>query len=237
MKVYYDLHLHSCLSPCGDEDMTPYNLVNMAKICGLDVIALTDHNSCLNCESAIEVGKQIGIEVITGMELCTSEEIHVVCLFESLEKGLAFSEYVKQHSPKIMNREKIFGTQLIMNHEDEILGKEEQLLTIASEISIEEVPDLMREFGGVSYPAHIDRASYSVISSLGDFPKYLDFLAYEVADATCAVDLECRYENLKGKKMISSSDAHYLENMRGKTEFFELENSKTETIINYLRGN
>lgn len=235
MKVYYDLHLHSCLSPCGDDDMTPYNLVNMAKICGLDVIALTDHNSCLNCATAMKIGNQIGIEVIAGMELCTSEEIHVVCLFESLDKALEFSEYVKQNSPKIMNREKIFGNQFIMNEQDEVLAKQEQLLTIASEISIEQVPNLMKEFGAVAYPAHIDRASYSIISSLGDFPSYLDFNAYEVADISKNEELRNKYSSIKSKKMISSSDAHYLENMRDKQLYFELKNSKTKTIIDFLR--
>ena len=92
MKLYYDLHLHSCLSPCGDNDMTPYNLVNLAKIFGYDIIALTDHNSCLNCESAMKVGEKIGITVVPGMELCTSEEIHNVCLFPSLEKAMDFSD-------------------------------------------------------------------------------------------------------------------------------------------------
>ncbi|HAS37802.1 MAG TPA: phosphoesterase, partial [Ruminococcaceae bacterium] len=84
MKLYYDFHLHSCLSPCGDNDMTPYNLVNMAKILGLDAIALTDHNTAQNCRAAMEVGKSIGVTVIPGMELCTSEEVHVVCLFDGL---------------------------------------------------------------------------------------------------------------------------------------------------------
>ena len=92
MKLKYDFHLHSCLSPCGDNDMTPYNLVNMAKLMGYDIIALTDHNSCLNCPAAIKAGQEAGITVVPGMELCTSEEIHTVCLFPTLEKALEFLE-------------------------------------------------------------------------------------------------------------------------------------------------
>ena len=88
MKLYYDLHLHSCLSPCGDNDMSPYNLANMAKLLGYDIIALTDHNSCENCESVIKLGKEIGLTVVPGMELCTAEEIHNVCLFPTLEKAM-----------------------------------------------------------------------------------------------------------------------------------------------------
>ena len=81
MKFFYDFHLHSCLSPCGDDDMTPYNLVNMAKLLGYDIIALTDHNSCRYAASAVRAGEQAGLVVIPGMELCTQEEAHVVCLF------------------------------------------------------------------------------------------------------------------------------------------------------------
>ena len=104
MELNYDFHLHSCLSPCGDNDMTPYNLVNMAKIMGLDAIALTDHNTCLNCEAAMKVGKEAGVLVIPGMELCTDEEVHVVCLFPQLENALAFSEYVRERIPPVENR-------------------------------------------------------------------------------------------------------------------------------------
>ena len=99
MKLYYDLHLHSCLSPCGDNDMTPYNLVHMAALQGMQMIALTDHNSCLNCPAAMEVGMQTGLLVIPGMELCTAEEAHVVCLFPALEPAMFFSEFIKTHIP------------------------------------------------------------------------------------------------------------------------------------------
>ena len=141
MKLYYDLHLHSCLSPCGDNDMSPYNLTNMAKLLGYDIIALTDHNSCENCESAIKIGKEIGLTVVPGMELCTSEEIHNVCLFPTVEKAMEFSRFIKATMPPVKNREEIFGQQLIMDTEDGILGKEEILLTVASSVSIDELPD------------------------------------------------------------------------------------------------
>ena len=81
MKLYYDFHIHSGLSPCGDNEMTPNNIVNIAKLYDLDVIALTDHNSTLNCKAVMDLGKEIGLTVIPGMELCTSEEVHLVCLF------------------------------------------------------------------------------------------------------------------------------------------------------------
>ena len=93
MKFYYDLHIHSCLSPCADMDMTPNNIVNMAKLLGLDVIALTDHNTSLNCEAITKVAEKKGLCVLPGMELTTSEEIHAVCLFDTLDKALLHNVY------------------------------------------------------------------------------------------------------------------------------------------------
>ncbi len=236
MKLYYDLHIHSCLSPCGDNDMTPYNLVNMAKIFGYDIIALTDHNTCDNCESAIKVGQQIGLTVVPGMELCTSEEIHCVCLFPTLQKAEAFSAFVKTTMLPIKNKEHIFGQQLIMDTEDGILGKEEILLTTASSISIDSLPALMEEYGGVFYPAHIDRSSYSLLSSLGDFPPYLEINCFELTpQADEKVYLE-KYEEARDKIIIRSSDAHYLENMREPEFSLDLPENSAAALIEYLKG-
>ena len=236
MKLYYDLHLHSCLSPCGDNDMTPYNLVNLAKLFGYDIIALTDHNSCKNCESAMKVGEEIGITVVPGMELCTSEEIHNICLFPTLEKAMAFSNYIYGTLPMIKNREKIFGEQLIMDHRDGILGKEEILLTTASSISIDELSELVDKYDGVCYPAHIDRNSYSIISSLGDFSPDVKARCFELTPNARAEDYLEKYPATKGKLIIRSSDAHYLENMREPEFVLDLPENSASALIDYLKG-
>ena len=236
MKLYYDLHLHSCLSPCGDNDMTSYNLVNLAKIFGYDIIALTDHNSCLNCESAMKVGEKTGITVVPGMELCTSEEIHNVCLFPSLEKAMAFSDYIRGTLPPIANREKIFGEQLIMDEGDGILGKEELLLTTASGVSISELNELVDKYDGVCYPAHIDRNSYSIISALGDFPPEVESRCFELTPNAKAEEYFEKYPATKGKLIIRSSDAHYLENMREPEFMIDLPENSAQALIDYLKG-
>ena len=236
MKLYYDLHLHSCLSPCGDNDMTPYNLVNLAKLFGYDIIALTDHNSCKNCESAVKVGEKIGITVVPGMEICTSEEIHNICLFPSVEKAVAFSDYIYGTLPMIKNREKIFGEQLIMDETDTILGKEEILLTTASSVSVDELSDLVDKYDGVCYPAHIDRNSYSIISSLGDFSPEMKVRCFELTPNAKAEDYLEKYPATKGKLIIRSSDAHYLENMREPEFMLDLPENTAEALIDYLKG-
>lgn len=235
MRVYYDLHIHSCLSPCGDDDMTPWNTVNMAKISGLDMIAITDHNSCGNCRSAMKVGESVGITVVPGMELCTAEEIHCVCLFDDIDKAEQFSLYVKDTMPAVKNREEIFGRQLFMDEGDGIYGSEEILLTVASSIGIDSLPGLVKDYGGVCFPAHIDRESYSILSSLGDFPPELRMNAFELtprADEKVYFD---GYDILKEKKLIRNSDAHYLENMREREFYLELEENSAGALIEYLK--
>lgn len=235
MFFRYDFHNHSCLSPCGDNDMTPYNFVNMAKLAGLDIVALTDHNTCLNCPAAIKAGEKAGITVIPGMELCTSEEIHVVCLLPDLKSALDFSAYIRSTMPDVKNREKIFGEQLIMNEEDGVIGKEELLLTTASSVGIYQVPHLMEDYGGVAFPAHINRSSYSVISNLGGITEDMGFNCAELTPDADVEQYKKNYPALNGMKLLFNSDAHYLENINFNPKHIEMnENSVTEAI-NYLR--
>ena len=234
MELNYDFHLHSCLSPCGDNDMTPYNLVNMAKIMGLDVIALTDHNTCLNCPAAIKAGEEAGILVIPGMELCTDEEVHVVCLFPELQNALDFSAYVRERIPPVENREKIFGEQLIMDDRDNVIGKESLLLTTAAAVSLDMVPEIIKSFGGVAFPAHIDRSSYSVISNLGMIDKTMGFSIVEMTKDADRESYFSRFPDLREMSVFSSSDAHYLENIGsagGKINVVEQEIDKILSIL------
>ncbi len=236
MKLYYDFHTHSCLSPCGDNDMTPYNLVNMAKLLGLDIIALTDHNTCENCASAINVGESIGITVIPGMELCTSEEVHVVCLFDDVENAMKFSDYVLSTMPPVKNRPEIFGEQLIMNEEDNIIGKQEKLLTLASSISISDVCKTVESYGGVCYPAHIDRNSYSVLSNLGMITEDMGFSAVEMTAEADRDSLLKMHTILDGVQIFVDSDAHYLENIKDAENIIELPENSAKAVINYIKN-
>ena len=209
MRLTYDLHIHSCLSPCGDSDMTPNNIVNMALLAGFDIIALTDHNSSGNCPALLQVAEGTGLTVVPGMELCTAEEAHVVCLFPSLEAAMSFSAAVALTLPPVNNRPDIFGEQLLMDADDEIVGRQDILLTTASSISVEEVLPLARSFGGTAFPAHIDRDSYSVTAALGDIPP-VGFQAVEITARGDVPALVARYPEAVGKPLLLNSDAHYL---------------------------
>lgn len=236
MFFRYDFHNHSCLSPCGDNDMTPCNIVGMAKILNLDIIALTDHNSCLNCPAAVKLGENSGVTVIPGMELCTAEEIHVVCLLPNTQKALDFSAYVRERIPPVKNREEIFGEQLILSEDDEIIGKEDLLLTTASSIGIYEVPSLIKSFGGAAFPAHINRSSYSVISSLSEITADMGFSCAELTRDANLKEYTERFPDLSGMKIFYNSDAHYLENMNLDPKHIELEEPTAEAVIEYINS-
>ena len=234
MKLFYDLHIHSCLSPCGDMDMTPNNLVNMAKLLGLDVIALTDHNTSRNCAAAMAVGREIGLTVIPGMELTTAEDIHAVCLFPTLEKAMAWDEYVDSHRIKIRNRPDIYGRQVMMNENDEEVGELEHLLLPATEIPIISAYKTVKTFGGVCFPAHIDRDSLSVLSVLGEIDPACGFKTAELADKTKLEQLGKLHPILDTMHIITDSDAHYLENMRDAENFLEAEDNTPEAVLKAL---
>ena len=229
-RYFYDLHIHSCLSPCGDDDSTPYNIAGMAKISGLDIVALTDHNTAKNCPAFFKACEGYGIVAVAGMELTTSEDIHAVCLFERLEDAMSFDEYVDKHRMKIKNREDIFGRQLILGEDDRLIGTEEYLLSNATDISIEDAKQIVASFGGICYPAHIDRDANGIIAVLGTFPSPSEFSIYELRDKENKDKYEELY-SLADKMAIFSSDAHYLTDISDAENFFLLEESDSAELV------
>lgn len=214
MTDYYcDLHVHSCLSPCGDDDMTPANIAGMASLNGLNIVALTDHNSSRNCPAFFEAAKRNGIIPVAGMELTTAEDIHVVCLFRTLDDALSFNDFVDGRRVKIKNKPEIFGNQRIMDAEDGIIGEEENLLINAADISLDEAFREVISRGGVAYPAHIDRQANGIVETLGTFPNEPAFTAYELNDAGSEEEYRRRFPILDGLRRAVSSDAHYLWNI------------------------
>ncbi len=208
----------------------------MAKILGLDIIALTDHNSAQNCRAAMTVGESVGLTVVPGMELCTSEEVHIVCLFGDVKNAEAFSDYVLSTVPPVKNRPEIFGDQLIMNDGDDIVGTQELLLTTASGISIENAVETVGQYGGVCYPAHIDRSSYSVISNLGMITDEMNFAAVEMTENADQNEYRAKYPIIKDMPVFVSSDAHYLENMREAKHTIDVDENSAKAVVEYIKS-
>ena len=209
-KYYYDLHIHSCLSPCADDDMTPNNIAGMATLKGLNIMALTDHNSCKNCPAFFEACKAYGIVPIAGMELSTAEDIHLVCLFEELEAAMRFDNVISKHIMPIKNRPDIFGNQIITNGDDEQIGEEDTLLISSTDLPIEEAIALAREHGAHVHPAHIDRESNGIIAILGDIPSEYGFNCYELNDKENKGKIFENFDYVNSENILICSDAHHL---------------------------
>ncbi len=233
MKLSFDLHMHSCLSPCGGDDNTPANLAGMCALAGLQVVALTDHNTSGNCAAFCSAAKAYGLLSLPGMELTTREEAHVVCLFPDIDKALAFSQYVRSKLPPIPNDPFRFGTQVFMDAQDRPLGEESAFLAGAADIGIYDVSSLAASFSGLAYPAHIDRPAFSLLGSLGLWDPAMGFPLAEVTPH-CPPDLFDR-PDLKGVPSITACDAHYLDQIPDAHQFMEVAEPTPEAVLDWLR--
>ena len=235
LKIAYDFHIHSCLSPCGDNDMTPANIAGMAFINGLGAIALTDHNSTKNCAALKAAAKQYGIITLFGMELTTAEEVHTLCLFADEQAANEWGEYVDRHLIKIKNNPDIFGKQLMMDDTDNIIGYEENLLINATDISFDDVFTPVEKLGGIALPAHIDKKANSLLANLGFVPPDSVFKTAELKDMTKAEEIISAHPYFKNCKLISNSDAHYLPDINMDANFLEIEELTAHSVINALK--
>lgn len=213
-RIFYDFHIHSCLSPCADDDNTPNNLAGTGILAGLGLMAITDHNSCANCPAFFKAAQKYGIIPIAGMELETSEEIHVVCLFRTLEGALEFDREVAEKRLKIRNKQHIYGSQLIVDENDNHIGTDPLLLVCATSISLNEVPAMAEAHGGICFPAHIDRRSNGILAILGGFPPEVPFKCAEMRDMDKADELKRLHPSLLNMSLLSGSDAHNLTDIR-----------------------
>lgn len=232
-NLTFDLHLHSCLSPCGSEDNTPANLAGMCALAGIEAAALTDHNTVGNCAAFCEAAKRYGILALPGMELTTAEEVHVVCVFGNLDAAQAFEAEVFRRLPPLENDPRVFGPQVKMDSEDTVLGEERRMLATATGIGIYEVPGLVASLGGACWPAHIDRPSFSLISNLGLWDPDLGFSFAEVS-RSCPPDFLDR-PDLKGLPVITASDAHYLDQVIDACQKVSLPEKNFSSLLAWLK--
>lgn len=235
MKAWYDLHIHSALSPCADRDMTPGNIVGMAKIKELDVIAVADHNAAGNLEAVSKVCKEYGIILIPAMELETREEFHNLCLFPTIEAAKEMEREVAKKLPPIRNDESVFGPQELFDEDDNVIGKTENLLSMACDIRIEDALLMVKELGGVLIPAHIDRPSYSIISNLGFIPRDFGINTAEVYNLEKLPEIKMIHRYLEDYKIISDSDAHNLGLINERVNYLEVEELSVKGILDALK--
>ncbi|SEF55308.1 PHP domain-containing protein [Parabacteroides chinchillae] len=204
-----DLHIHTCLSPCGSLDMSPQVIVETALSRGLDAIAVTDHNSTLQCPEVQALGKELGLKVFPGVEVTTREEAHCLILFPSEDARAAFQHYLDLHLPPIPNDTERFGDQVWVNRRDEIVGEMPYLLLSALDQSINQITAKAKALRCLVVAAHIERPSFSLISQLGFIDPAISLNAVEYNDKLRFKVLLNQHSYLHEYVCYSASDAHY----------------------------
>jgi predicted metal-dependent phosphoesterase TrpH len=214
MKIFKaELHLHTCLSPCGSLDMTPRKIVMEACKKGLDIIAVTDHNTAENIQAVTRAAEGYNIRVIPGIEITTAEEVHVVGLFENIENALACQGLIYESLISGENDEDRFGIQVVANENDEVEGINKRLLIGATTLTVDEVVDAVHRLGGLAIAAHIDRESFGIIGQLGFIPEGLDFDALEISPRSSISEAGKQFPEYSRFTFTTASDAHYPEDI------------------------
>jgi PHP family Zn ribbon phosphoesterase len=214
-----DLHLHTVLSPCAEVEMIPPLIVRRAQELGLEIIAVTDHNAAHNAAAVIEAAVGSGLTVLPGIEVQSREEVHLVCLFDTVEQALAWQERIVEALPDQENDEDFFGAQFVVDASGGYLYTEKRLLSAATALSVEEVVTGVRALGGIVLAAHVDRPSFSLIANLGFVPPELDIAGLDLSRGADPAEVARRLPQTAGYGKVVSGDAHRLEEMTARTMF------------------
>jgi hypothetical protein len=235
-KYRADLHIHTVLSPCGDLEMSPANIIAKAREKGLDIIGITDHNTTRHCKLIRKLAKSAGIFVLMGAEVTTREEVHCLTFFENDDQLSEFQDYLEKHLPPIPNNIEKFGYQVVVDEDEQIIDEIEFLLISALDQSIDQVEQKVHSLGGIFIPAHIDRPSYSIISQLGFIPAGILIDGIEIS-ANCKIASVIPFlEEQAEQTVIRNSDAHYIKNIGNAFSIFELEHRTFSEIKLALQG-
>jgi PHP family Zn ribbon phosphoesterase len=210
-----ELHVHTVLSPCAGVEMIPPLIIAEAKLRSIDLIAITDHNTSANAAAVIAAAQGSRVHVLPGIELQTSEEVHLLCLFDQLAASAAFQAAVDQHLPNLPNRPDFFGEQFVVDQTGEFIRREERLLLASTTLSLDEAVHLAHAHGGLAIPAHIDRRAYGLIANLGFIPPLTPFDALEVSRKLDIADVAHAIPGAMRFPLLQSGDVHYLEDFLG----------------------
>ena len=218
-----DLHVHTCLSPCGDVTMSPYRIVTRAKEMKLDIIGICDHNSAENVQATKNASSDKNITVLAGMEVTTAEEVHIIALFDETRAVLDLQKQVYEHLPVVENNEAVFGPQIIANELDEVEGYNKRLLITATSITLKQLVAEIHDLGGLAIASHVDRETYGIIGHLGFIPDDLKLDALEISPRISRADALARFPEINKFPLITASDAHHLDDIAKAPTSFLLE--------------
>lgn len=227
-----DLHIHTCLSPCAGPEMSPAAIARQARMKKIDILGICDHNSAENVPAVIKAARRFKISVLAGMEVTSQEEVHVLALFDELDRALMLQDIVYKNLPG-ENDEKAFGMQVVVNEKGEVLRFNKKLLIGASTLSVDRVVQTIHSLNGLAIASHIDRDGFSIIGQLGFIPESLKLDALEISPNTSYEEANKKFDF--SYPLTSSSDAHRLDEIGKAVTTFLLEKGNTEEIRKAFR--
>jgi 3',5'-nucleoside bisphosphate phosphatase len=214
-----DLHLHTVVSPCAAVEMIPPLIVQEALARGINLIAVTDHNTTVNVVAVQKAATGTGLTVLPGMELQTREEVHLLCLFDTLDQMAAWQEFVEARMPPLENNIDYFGEQFVVDETGEFIRREKQLLLTSANISLSAAVAEVNRLEGLAIPAHVNRSSFSLIANLGFVPLDISFAALEISRHITPNEACQKFPQLRQYPLIQNGDVHYLHEFLGSTHF------------------
>ncbi len=228
-----DLHVHTCLSPCADLEMSPKAIAEQARIREIDILGICDHNSAENVAALVKAAEAYKISVLPGLEITSQEEVHVLALFDELEPALELQEIIYRNLPG-ENDEDAFGMQVVVNAEGEVLRFSNKLLIGASTLTVEEVTETIHSLNGLAIASHIDREGFSLIGQLGFVPEHLELDALEISPAVGYEEALARFS--PRLPLTCASDAHFLRDIGAGFTSFRIKEPTTKEIRKALLG-
>jgi len=221
MKAFRaDLHVHTVLSPCADIEMQPPLIVSTALDRGIQILSITDHNATGNIAAVQKAADGTGLTILPGMELQTAEEVHCLCIFDTLEQAHALQTIVDRLLPPLANRPDYFGDQLYVDENGDFLGREERLLLSSVRLSISEACHHVHRLGGLFIPAHVDRKAYGLLSHLGFVPADLPVDGLEVFRLSTPDQARVKYPQIASYPLLHNGDAHRLDQIQGTNQYY-----------------
>lgn len=220
MKTYRaDLHVHTVLSPCAQVEMIPPLIVREALNLGIQLIAITDHNTTKNIAAVQKAAANTDLSVLPGMELQTQEEVHVLCLFDTLDQAQAFQKEIDLALPEIPNKPEFFGEQFVVDETGDFIENEDRLLITSTRLTLRQASEKVNHLGGLFIPAHVNRKTFGLIENLGLVPEDIPILALEISRHTTPERAVIEYPQIRGYPLIQNGDVHGLDEFLGSNEY------------------
>jgi PHP family Zn ribbon phosphoesterase len=236
LQVKADLHIHTVLSPCADVEMSPRNIVNEAINKGLNIIGITDHNSTRQCSIIKKIASDKGLFVMQGAEITSREEVHCLTFFEDDSSLKMFQQYIEAKQPKIKYNPKLFGYQVVVDENDNVLDQLDYYLGVGLDAGVDEIEEVVHQLKGLFIPAHINRARYSLISQLGFVPEDINADALEIFNRTALGDFLNQNKGLEKFSFLKDSDSHFVQSVGTYFSNFSLEEISFNEIRKALAG-